>query len=157
MIPSYPSAKRNGLRFIMTATALALLVQSGMAGTTGVAVAASTQTEAKVTTNSSKAIYTTFQSKLKQKNGLIAADAYLTNRITQVTSHHLTLMVLQLENARLKSLTTMTDRMLVPNVQDKMMKIYQWNDTFTSLMGRTQDTRLQSLLKEARDSGYNSL
>ncbi|WP_145053273.1 hypothetical protein [Paenibacillus xylanexedens] len=154
MTPSYQSAKRNGLRFIMTATALALLVQSGMAGTTGVAAAASTQTEAKVTTNSSKAIYTTFQSKLKQKNGLIAADAYLTNRITQVTSHHLTLMVLQLENARLKSLTTMTDRMLVPNVQDKMMKIYQWNDTFTSLMKRTQDTSLQSLLKEARDSGY---
>ncbi|WP_338541603.1 hypothetical protein [Paenibacillus tundrae] len=154
MTPSYPSAKRNGLRFIMTATALALLIQSGMAGTAGVAAAASTQTEAKVTTNSSKAIYTTFQSKLKQKNGLIAADAYLTNRITQVTSHHLTLMVLQLENARLKSLTTMTDRMLVPNVQDKMMKIYQWNDTFTSLMGRTQDTSLQSLLKEARDSGY---
>ena len=154
MIPSYPSAKRNGLRFIMTATALALLIQSGMASTTGIAAAASSQTEAKVTTNSSKAIYTTFQPKLKQKNGLIAADAYLTNRITQVTSHHLTLMVLQLENARLKSLTTMTDRMLVPNVQDKMMKIYQWNDTFTGLMKRTQDTSLQTLLKEARDSGY---
>jgi len=138
----------------MTATALALLIQSGMASTTGIAAAASSQTEAKVTTNSSKAIYTTFQSKLKQKNGLIAADAYLTNRITQVTSHHLTLMVLQLENARLKSLTTMTDRMLVPNVQDKMMKIYQWNDTFTGLMKRTQDTSLQTLLKEARDSGY---
>lgn len=153
MTPSYPSAKRNGLRFIMTVTALALLIQSGVAGTAVVA-AASTQTEAKVTTNSSKAIYTTFQSKLKQKNGLIAADAYLTNRITQVTSHHLTLMVLQLENARLKSLTALTDRMLVPNVQDKMMKIYQWNDTFTGLMKRTQDTSLQSLLKEARDSGY---
>lgn len=154
MTPSYPSAKRNGLRIIMTATALALLLQSGVAGTTEVAAAASTQTEAKVTTNSSKAIYTTFQSKLKQKNGLIAADAYLTNRITQVTSHHLTLMVLQLENARLRSLTAMTDRMLVPNVQDKMMKIYQWNDTFTGLMKRTQDSSLQSLLKEARDSGY---
>ncbi|MCM3174866.1 hypothetical protein [Paenibacillus sp. MER 99-2] len=154
MTPSYPSAKRNGLRIIMTATALALLLQSGVAGTAGVAAAASTQTDAKVTTNSSKAIYTTFQSKLKQKNGLIAADAYLTNRITQVTSHHLTLMVLQLENARLKSLTAMTDRMLVPNVQDKMMKIYHWNDTFTGLMKRTQDSSLQSLLKEARDSGY---
>ncbi|WP_128100282.1 hypothetical protein [Paenibacillus sp. DCT19] len=154
MTPSYPSAKRNRLRIIMTATALALLLQSGVAGTAGVATATASNTESKVTTNSSKAIYTTFQSKLKQKNGLIAADAYLSNRITQVTSHHLTLMVLQLENARLKSLTAMTDRMLVPNVQAKIMKIYQWNDTFTGLMKRTQDSSLQSLLKEARDSGY---
>jgi len=91
---------------------------------------------------------------LKKKNGLPAADTYLESNIKKVTKHHATLMVLQLENARLKALTSMTDRLLVPNVQDKMLKAYQANDSFTKLMERTQDSDLRALLKEARDSGY---
>jgi hypothetical protein len=91
---------------------------------------------------------------LKKKNGLPAADTYLESNIKKVTKHHATLMVLQLESARLKALTAMTDRLLVPNVQDKMLKAYQLNDSFTKLMVRTQDSDLRALLKEARDSGY---
>ena len=44
--------------------------------------------------------------------------------------------------------------MLVPNVQDQMMKIYKWNDSFTQLMSCTKDKSLRSLLQQARDSGY---
>jgi len=91
---------------------------------------------------------------LYKKNGLPAADAYLESHIKKVTKHHATLMVLQLENARMKALSAMTDRLLVPNVQDKMIKAYKLNDSFTKLMERTQDSDLRALLKEARDSGY---
>lgn len=91
---------------------------------------------------------------LYKKNGLPAADTYLESHINQVTTHHATLMVLQLENARNKALTAMTDRLLVPNVQDKMIKAYKWNDSFTQLMSRTNDASLRALLQQARDSGY---
>lgn len=91
---------------------------------------------------------------LYKKNGLPAADTYLESHIDQVTTHHATLMVLQLENARNKALTAMTDRLLVPNVQDKMIKAYKLNDSFTQLMSRTNDTSLRALLQQARDSGY---
>ncbi|MDK8193711.1 hypothetical protein QP794_26870 [Paenibacillus sp. UMB7766-LJ446] len=154
MTPASIFSKRNVIRTIITATAVAMLLQTGSAPLTGFAIAAPSSAETKVTTSSSTAIYKTFQSMLKKKNGLPAADTYLESNIKKVTTHHATLMVLQLENARLKALTSMTDRLLVPNVQDKMLKAYQLNDSFTKLMERTQDSNLRALLKEARDSGY---
>ncbi|WP_145326186.1 hypothetical protein [Paenibacillus xylanexedens] len=154
MTSSFQSAKRTGMRTFITATAIVLLLQTAVAPLSGVAVAASSSTDTKVTTASSTTIYKTFQSMLYKKNGLPAADTYLESHIKKVTKHHATLMVLQLENARLKALSAMTDRLLVPNVQDKMIKAYKLNDSLTKLMERTQDSDLRALLKEARDSGY---
>ncbi|KAA8755868.1 hypothetical protein [Paenibacillus sp. UASWS1643] len=154
MTSSFQSAKRKGMRTFITATAILMLLQTAVAPLSGVAVAASSSTDTKVTTASSTTIYKTFQSMLYKKNGLPAADIYLESHIDQVTTHHATLMVLQLENARNKALTAMTDRLLVPNVQDKMIKAYKWNDSFTTLMSRTNDTSLRALLQQARDSGY---
>ncbi|WP_340400483.1 hypothetical protein [Paenibacillus sp. FSL H8-0079] len=154
MTSSFQSAKRKGIRTFITATAILMLLQTAVTPLSGVAVAASSSTDTKVTTASSTTIYKTFQSMLYKKNGLPAADAYLESHINQVTTHHATLMVLQLENARNKALTAMTDRLLVPNVQDKMIKAYKWNDSFTQLMSRTNDTSLRALLQQARDSGY---
>lgn len=154
MTPASFFSKHNVIRTIITATAVAMLLQTGSAPLTGFAIAAPSSADTKVTTSSSTAIYKTFQSVLKKKNGLPAADTYLESNIKKVTTHHATLMVLQLENARLKALTSMTDRLLVPNVQDKMLKAYHTNDSFTKLMERTQDSNLRALLKEARDSGY---
>ncbi|WP_339299220.1 hypothetical protein MKY92_03820 [Paenibacillus sp. FSL R5-0623] len=154
MTPSFQSAKRKGMRTFITATAILMLLQTAVGPLSGVAAAASSSTDTKVTTASSTTIYKTFQSMLYKKNGLPAADTYLESHINQVTTHHATLMVLQLENARNKALTAMTDRLLVPNVQDKMIKAYKWNDSFTQLMSRTKDTHLRALLQQARDSGY---
>lgn len=142
------------MRTFITASAIVFLLQTAVAPLSGVAAAASSNADAKVTTASSTTIYKTFQSMLYKKNGLPAADTYLESHINQVTTHHATLMVLQLENARIKALTSMTDRLLVPNVQDKMIKAYKWNDSFTQLMSRTKDTSLRALLQQARDSGY---
>ncbi|WP_340031845.1 hypothetical protein NSQ20_03885 [Paenibacillus sp. FSL K6-1122] len=154
MTSSFQSAKRKGMRTFITATAILMLLQTAVAPLSGVAAAASSSTDTKVTTASSTTIYKTFQSMLYKKNGLPAADIYLESHINQVTTYHATLMVLQLENARNKALTAMTDRLLVPNVQDKMIKAYKWNDSFTQLMSRTNDTSLRALLQQARDSGY---
>lgn len=154
MTSSFQSAKRKGMRTFITATAILMLLQTAVAPLSGVAAAASSSTDTKVTTASSTTIYKTFQSMLYKKNGLPAADAYLESHINQVTTYHATLMVLQLENARNKALTAMTDRLLVPNVQDKMIKAYKLNDSFTKLMSRTNDTSLRALLQQARDSGY---
>ncbi|GAS83698.1 hypothetical protein [Paenibacillus amylolyticus] len=154
MTSSFQSAKRKGMRTFITATAIVMLLQTTVAPLSGVAAAASSSTDTKVTTASSTTIYKTFQSMLYKKNGLPAADTYLESHINQVTTHHATLMVLQLENARNKALTAMTDRLLVPNVQDKMIKAYKWNDSFTQLMSRTNDASLRALLQQARDSGY---
>ncbi|WP_339168454.1 hypothetical protein MKX75_03720 [Paenibacillus sp. FSL R5-0341] len=154
MTSSFHSAKRKGMRTFITATAIVMLLQTTVAPLSGVAAAASSSTDTKVTTASSTTIYKTFQSMLYKKNGLPAADTYLESHINQVTTHHATLMVLQLENARNKALTAMTDRLLVPNVQDKMIKAYKWNDSFTQLMSRTNDASLRALLQQARDSGY---
>ncbi|MGG4402216.1 hypothetical protein ABEW61_18945 [Paenibacillus amylolyticus] len=154
MTSSFQSAKRKGMRTFITATAILMLLQMAVAPFSGVAAAASSSTDTKVTTASSTTIYKTFQSMLYKKNGLPAADIYLESHIDQVTTHHATLMVLQLENARNKALTAMTDRLLVPNVQDKMIKAYKWNDSFTKLMSRTNDASLRALLQQARDSGY---
>jgi hypothetical protein len=154
MPSSFQSAKRKGMRTFITATAILMLLQTAVAPLSGVAAAASSSTDTKVTTASSTTIYKTFQSMLYKKNGLPAADTYLESHIDQVTTHHATLMVLQLENARNKALTAMTDRLLVPNVQDKMIKAYKLNDSFTQLMSRTNDTSLRALLQQARDSGY---
>ncbi|WP_315371334.1 hypothetical protein [Paenibacillus xylanexedens] len=154
MTSSFQSAKRKGMRTFITATAILMLLQTAVAPLSGVAAAASSSTDTKVTTASSTTIYKTFQSMLYKKNGLPAADAYLESHINQVTTYHATLMVLQLENARNKALTAMTDRLLVPNVQDKMIKAYKWNDSFTQLMSRTNDASLRALLQQARDSGY---
>ncbi|QOS76862.1 hypothetical protein JNUCC31_18705 [Paenibacillus sp. JNUCC31] len=153
MTSSYLSGQHKGLRFFITVVTLTAII-TATAVTPGIAAAAPSGPDAKVTTSSSTAIYKTFQSMLQKKNGLPAADTYLESNIKKVTTHHATLMVLQLENARLKTLTSMTDRLLVPNVQDKMLKAYQANDSFTKLMKRTQDSDLRALLKEARDSGY---
>ncbi|WP_145152903.1 hypothetical protein [Paenibacillus xylanexedens] len=154
MTSSFHSAKRKGMRTFITATAIVMLLQTTVAQLSGVAAAASSSTDTKVTTASSTTIYKTFQSMLYKKNGLPAADNYLESHINQVTTHHATLMVLQLENARNKALTAMTDRLLVPNVQDKMIKAYKWNDSFTQLMSYTNDASLRALLQQARDSGY---
>lgn len=154
MTSSFQSAKRKGMRTFITATAILMLLQTAVAPLSGVAAAASSSTDTKVTTASSTTIYKTFQSMLYKKNGLPAADTYLESHIKKVTKHHATLMVLQLENARLKALSAMTDRLLVPNVQDKMIKAYKWNDSFTQLMSRTNDASLRALLQQARDSGY---
>ncbi|WP_339312129.1 hypothetical protein NZ043_13185 [Paenibacillus sp. FSL k6-2145] len=154
MPSSFQSAKRKGMRTFITATAILMLLQTAVAPLSGVAAAASSSTDTKVTTASSTTIYKTFQSMLYKKNGLPAADTYLESHIDQVTTHHATLMVLQLENARNKALTAMTDRLLVPNVQDKMIKAYKLNNSFTQLMSRTNDTSLRALLQQARDSGY---
>lgn len=154
MTSLFQSANRKGMRTFFTATAILMLLQTAVAPLSGVAAAASSSTDTKVTTASSTTIYKTFQSILYKKNGLPAADTYLESHINQVTTHHATLMVLQLENARNKALTAMTDRLLVPNVQDKMIKAYKWNDSFTQLMSRTNDTSLRALLQQARDSGY---
>ncbi|WP_440116261.1 hypothetical protein [Paenibacillus sp. QZ-Y1] len=154
MTSTFLSSKRKGIRILVTATAVAMLLQTAAVPLSGVAAAASSKTDVKVTTSSSTTIYSTFQSMLKKKNGLPAADTYLESHIKKVTTHHATLMMLQLENARMKALISMTDRLLVPNVQDKMLKAYQMNDSFTKLMERTKDSNLRALLKEARDSGY---
>ncbi|MGE6578298.1 hypothetical protein [Paenibacillus xylanexedens] len=154
MTSSFQSAKRKGMRTFITATAILMLLQTAVAPLSGVAAAASSSTDTKVTTASSTTIYKTFQSMLYKKNGLPAADTYLESHIKKVTKHHATLMVLQLENARLKALSAMTDRLLVPNVQDKMIKAYKLNDSFTKLMSRTNDNSLRALLQQARDSGY---
>ncbi|WFA83439.1 hypothetical protein [Paenibacillus amylolyticus] len=154
MTSSFQSAKRKGMRTFITATAILMLLQTAVAPLSGVAAAASSSTDTKVTTASSTTIYKTFQPMLYKKNDLPAADTYLESHINQVTTYHATLMVLQLENARNKALTAMTDRLLVPNVQDKMIKAYKWNDSFTQLMSRTNDTSLRALLQQARDSGY---
>ncbi|SDD89238.1 hypothetical protein SAMN05428987_6286 [Paenibacillus sp. CF095] len=155
MTSSFQSATRKSMRTFITATAILMLLQTAIAPLSGVAAAASSSTDTnKVTTASTTTIYKTFQSMLYKKNGLPAADTYLESHIDQVTTHHATLMVLQLENARNKALTAMTDRLLVPNVQDKMIKAYKLNDSFTQLMSRTNDTSLRALLQQARDSGY---
>lgn len=145
--------KNKGLRTLLTATAIAVLLQTAAAPVAGIASAAPAA-ETKVTTASSSAIYKSFQNMLNKKNALPAADRYLESKISQVTPYHATLMVMQLENARIKALTAMTDRMLVPNVQDQMLKIYKWNNSFTQLMARTKDNTLRNLLQQARDSGY---
>ncbi|OMF61665.1 hypothetical protein MKY66_03940 [Paenibacillus sp. FSL R5-0766] len=154
MTSLFQSANRKGMRTFITVTAILMLLQTAVGPLSGVAAAASSSTDTKVTTASSTTIYKTFQSMLYKKNGLPAADTYLESHINQVTTHHATLMVLQLENARNKALTAMTDRLLVPNVQDKMIKAYKWNDSFTQLMSRTNDASLRALLQQARDSGY---
>ncbi|MCM3135701.1 hypothetical protein M3629_23270 [Paenibacillus polysaccharolyticus] len=153
MTSSLHSLKNKGMRALLTATAITLLLQAAVAPVAGIASAAPA-TDTKVTAANSIAIYQSFQTMLYKKNGLPAADRYLESKISQVTPHHATLMVLQLENARFKALTAITDRMLVPNVQDQMQKIYKWNDSFTQLMSRTKDKSLRSLLQQARDSGY---
>ncbi|WP_434748056.1 hypothetical protein [Paenibacillus amylolyticus] len=145
--------KNKGIRTLLTATAIAMLMQTAVAPVAGIASAAPAA-DSKVTSVSSAAIYKSFQNMLYKKDGLPATDRYLESKISQVTPYHATLMVLQLENARFKALTAITDRMLVPNVQDQMQKLYKWNDSFTQLMSRTKDTSLRSLLQQARDSGY---
>jgi len=147
------SFQNKGVRTLLTATAIAMLLQTAVAPVAGIASAAPA-TNTKVTSAASSAIYKSFQTMLYKKNGLPAADRYLESKISQVTPYHATLMVLQLENARFKALDAITDRMLVPNVQDQMQKIYKWNDSFTQLMSRTKDKNLRSLLQQARDSGY---
>lgn len=147
------SFQNKGVRTLLTATAIAMLLQTAVAPVAGIASAAPA-TDTKVTSASSSTIYKAFQTMLYKKNGLPAADRYLESKISQVTPYHATLMVLQMENARFKALTAITDRMLVPNVQEQMQKIYKWNDSFTQLMSRTKDTSLRSLLQQARDSGY---
>ncbi|MGQ8874101.1 hypothetical protein [Paenibacillus sp. TSA_86.1] len=153
MTSSMYSFKNKGIRTLLTATAIAMLMQTAVAPVAGIASAAPAA-DSKVTSASSAAIYKSFQNMLYKKDGLPAADRYLESKISQVTPYHATLMVLQLENARFKALTAITDRMLVPNVQDQMQKLYKWNDSFTQLMSRTKDTSLRSLLQQARDSGY---
>ncbi|MBY0203641.1 hypothetical protein [Paenibacillus cucumis (ex Kampfer et al. 2016)] len=145
--------KKKGMRTLLTATAITLLLQTAVSPVAGIAFAAPAA-NTKVTSANSTAIYKSFQNMLYKKNGLPAADRFLESKISQVTPYHATLMVLQLENARFKALTAITDRMLVPNVQDQMQKIYNWNNSFTQLMSRTKDTSLRSLLQQARDSGY---
>lgn len=152
MTTSY-SSKNKGIRTLLAATAIAMLLQTSLSTVSGIASAAPAP-NTKVTSASLTSIYKSFQTKLYQKNGLPGADRYLESHISQVTRYHATLMVLQLENVRNKALTAMTDRMLVPNVQDQMLKIYKSKDSFTQLMSRTKDKNLRSLLQQARDSGY---
>lgn len=153
MTSSLPSFKNKTVRTLLTATAIAMLLQTAAVPAAGIASAAPAA-DTKVTSASSTAIYKSFQTKLYKKNGLPEADRYLESKIKQVTPYHATLMVMQLENARYKALTAIEDRMLVPNVQDQMLKIYKWNDSFTQMMSRTKDSALRSLLQQARDSGY---
>ncbi|CAH1221769.1 hypothetical protein [Paenibacillus sp. JJ-223] len=148
------SDKGRATRTLIAVTAAVLMLQPGFASVAGIAAAATSNETDKTHASQSASIYNTYQSMLKKKNGLPAADRYLASNIKRVTSHHASLMVLQLENARLKALSPMTDRMLVPNVQAKLLQAYRTGDSFTKLMSRIDDAAAYNLLQEARDNGY---
>lgn len=103
-------------------------------------------------TDSAK-VLSTFQSLLKANN-LRDADIYLNKNIQKTTRHHATLMVLYLENARIKALPVLDQKFYPQEIQNELSSIYKRNDNIDNLLKKAKTQKLKSLLTEAKNSGY---
>ena len=102
----------------------------------------------------SQAIYNDFLKLVKQPERLQEAAAYVDQHIGEVSQTQAGNMVLRLENAQKNALNLWVDKMSAPGVQESIAKLYKHGDSFTNVIYRTNDWKLRSLLKSARDSGY---
>lgn len=145
----------------VTAAALiaAISLQAGAgaihaAGTTAAPKAISSSSAASAKTAHQNAIYNHMMSLLKSPSKQAEAVSYMEKNIYQVTPWQGSMMVLKLENAEKANLDAWNNKFFKDSIQSKLMKLMKSGDDMTSLINRTSNKSLKSLLKGARDSGY---
>ncbi|MEI0739518.1 hypothetical protein VQ056_27750 [Paenibacillus sp. JTLBN-2024] len=100
------------------------------------------------------AVFNQMMRLLKSPSKQAEAVSYMEKNIYQVTPWQATIMVLKLENAEKANLDALNEKFYKDSVQQKLMKLMKQGDDLTSLINKTSDKNLKSLLKGARDSGY---
>ncbi|WP_454192538.1 hypothetical protein [Paenibacillus sp. Marseille-Q7038] len=148
---SYWKKKSAKTAIILLSSAALLLPGAGSIGAQTVQAAA---TKPPTSHSDSAKILSTFQSLLKENN-LRDADNYLYKNSKKVTRHHATLMVLYLENARIKALPVLNQKFYPEEIQKELSSIfYKRNDNIDNLLKKAKTQKLKNLLTEAKNSGY---
>ncbi|MFU1796756.1 hypothetical protein ACM1RC_23040 [Paenibacillus azoreducens] len=99
-------------------------------------------------------VYNHMLSLLKSPAKQAEAVSYLEKNIRQATPAQATTMLLKLENAEKANLDAWNNKFFKDSVQSKLMKLMKSGDDLTTLIRKTSDKSLKSLLTSARDSGY---
>lgn len=115
------------------------------------AVAAST-----VTDQSSNEVFQVFESYIKKPTKLAAARQYLLKNISKVKAYPAMIMTLHLENAQRAQLDSFNEKIFPAKVQKAIDTVYRKKKdlSYETLLSLVKDSKIRSLLAEARDKGY---
>lgn len=144
--------RKSTVRWMAVLSSAALLLPAGwspafaqnsaQANTSAPAAAAAVSSESSIILNKFRAL-------LKQPNGLPDAAAYLNENISSTAPHHATLMVLYLENARVKAMPAIDEKLYPQDVQEELQTIFKENYTMNQLI---QKAKTQKVKKTAYSS-----
>lgn len=149
--------RKSTVRWMAVLSSAALLLPAGwspafaqnsaQANTSAPAAAAAVSSESSIILNKFRAL-------LKQPNGLPDAAAYLNENISSAAPHHATLMVLYLENARVKALPAIDEKLYPQDVQEELQTIFKENYTMNQLIQKAKTQKVKKLLTQAKNYGY---
>ncbi|WIV19764.1 hypothetical protein QPK24_03205 [Paenibacillus polygoni] len=145
--------KRVKTAIILLSSAALLLPGAEFIGTQAALAASNASNASSVSTSDSDKVLNNFQSLLKANN-LRDADIYLNKNIEKTTQHHASLMVLYLENARIKALPILDQKFYPEEIQKELSSIYKRNDHIDNLIKKAKTQKLKKLLIEVKNSGY---
>ncbi|MEK5061167.1 hypothetical protein ACFSVM_00215 [Paenibacillus shunpengii] len=109
---------------------------------------------AEAVSSESSVILNKFRALLKQPNGLPEAATYLNKNISKASPHHATLMVLYLENARIKAMPSIDKKLYPQDVQEELQTFFKENDTMNQLIQKAKTQKVKNLLTQAKNYGY---
>ncbi|WDH83271.1 hypothetical protein [Paenibacillus urinalis] len=139
---------------VLSSAALLLPVGWSPAFAQNTAQANTSAPAAAAVSSESSDILNKFRALLKQPNGLPEAAAYLNKNISKTTAHHATLMVLYLENARIKAMPSIDEKLYPQDVQEELQTFFKEKDTMNQLIQKAKTQKLKNLLTQAKNYGY---
>ncbi|RUT35499.1 hypothetical protein EJP77_00255 [Paenibacillus zeisoli] len=153
----------NGLHVKNDSLRKVLLLSLSAALTAGITVAsfspsaaAGAQTASTVTAKSSNDVYLVYESYIKKPSKLAAARQYLLKNISKVKAYPAMIMTLHLENAQRAQLEASSAKLYPSNVQKALDTAYRQKKdlSYKTLLSLIKDSKIRSILTEARDKGY---
>ncbi|USB31856.1 hypothetical protein [Paenibacillus sp. YPG26] len=150
------TAKNHPLRKAIM-LGLSITLTAGLAGTaysTNVSAAAQPTSLAAATT--SDKVFQVYETYIKKPGKLAVARQYLLKNISKVKAYPAMIMTLHLENAQKAQLEAASAKLYPAKVQKALESAYSKKKdlSYPTLLQLIKDTKIRSLLIEARDKGY---
>ncbi|MNS18293.1 hypothetical protein D3C72_499830 [compost metagenome] len=136
---------------------LSVTLTAGLAGTSfSTSISAAAQPTSIVTAKSSNEVFQVYESYIKKPSKLAVARQYLLKNISKVSSYPAMIMTLHLENAQRAQLDASSEKIYPSNVQKALDTAYRKKKdlSYQTLLNLIKDSKIRSLLIEARDKGY---
>lgn len=99
-------------------------------------------------------LVTEFNALLAEKGKLPEAFDFLDEHAGSLSKMQVSEMLLALEDAQIRELGGLVDRFYEGDTQERLSKIYNYDESLDEVIGQESDEKIKSLLIETRDGGY---